>query len=105
MVKNRGKMKLCRFKDNTGATRPGLVTDDLQVIDLTPAGVSQMSALLEEESPLRRIQELTLQKLPRFKLPEVQLCSPVERQEVWAAGVTYLRSKKARMEESDFSRT
>jgi 2-dehydro-3-deoxy-D-arabinonate dehydratase len=29
----------------------------------------------------------------------------VERQEVWAAGVTYLRSKTARMEESDFSAT
>jgi 2-dehydro-3-deoxy-D-arabinonate dehydratase len=27
----------------------------------------------------------------------------VESQEVWAAGVTYLRSKQARMEESDFS--
>ena len=27
----------------------------------------------------------------------------MEQQEVWAAGVTYLRSKKARMEESDFS--
>ena len=26
-------------------------------------------------------------------------------QEVWAAGVTYLRSKDARMEESDFSAT
>ena len=29
----------------------------------------------------------------------------MEDQEVWAAGVTYLRSKKARMEESDFSAT
>jgi 2-dehydro-3-deoxy-D-arabinonate dehydratase len=29
--------------------------------------------------------------------------APIESQEVWAAGVTYLRSKKARMEESDFS--
>jgi 2-dehydro-3-deoxy-D-arabinonate dehydratase len=29
--------------------------------------------------------------------------SPVDRQEIWAAGVTYLRSKTARMEESDFS--
>ena len=36
-------------------------------------------------------------------MSEVQLCAPVERQEVWAAGVTYLRSKTARMEESDFS--
>ena len=33
------------------------------------------------------------------------LLPPVERQEVWAAGVTYLRSKTARMEESDFSAT
>ena len=36
---------------------------------------------------------------------EVQIGAPVERQEVWAAGVTYLRSKTARMEESDFSAT
>lgn len=43
--------------------------------------------------------------LPRLPLDKVQLCAPVERQEVWAAGVTYLRSKKARMEESDFSAT
>src|SRR5690606_12816937 len=35
----------------------------------------------------------------------VRLHAPVERQEVWAAGVTYLRSKTARMEESDFSAT
>ena len=33
------------------------------------------------------------------------LLSPIEVQEVWAAGVTYLRSKDARMEESDFSAT
>ena len=38
-----------------------------------------------------------------FPLAEVQLLTPVEQQEIWAAGVTYLRSKKARMEESDFS--
>jgi 2-dehydro-3-deoxy-D-arabinonate dehydratase len=36
---------------------------------------------------------------------EVKLLAPVERQEIWAAGVTYLRSKKARMEESEFSAT
>jgi len=34
---------------------------------------------------------------------EYTLLAPVESQEVWAAGVTYLRSKKARMEESEFS--
>jgi 2-dehydro-3-deoxy-D-arabinonate dehydratase len=38
-------------------------------------------------------------------LSEITLLPPIERQEVWAAGVTYLRSKTARMEESDFSAT
>ena len=38
-------------------------------------------------------------------MSDVVLRPPIERQEVWAAGVTYLRSKTARMEESDFSAT
>ena len=35
----------------------------------------------------------------------MRFAPPVEQQEIWAAGVTYLRSKTARMEESDFSAT
>jgi len=41
----------------------------------------------------------------RIPLAELTLLPPIDQQEVWAAGVTYLRSKKARMEESDFSAT
>lgn len=33
-------------------------------------------------------------------LPELEFDAPIQSQEVWAAGVTYLRSMKARMEES-----
>ena len=43
--------------------------------------------------------------LPQLPISGVKLRAPVEQQEVWAAGVTYLRSKTARMEESDFSAT
>lgn len=32
--------------------------------------------------------------------PELEWLAPIDRQEVWAAGVTYLRSKVARMEEA-----
>ncbi|HMB74579.1 MAG TPA: fumarylacetoacetate hydrolase family protein [Gammaproteobacteria bacterium] len=32
--------------------------------------------------------------------PESELLAPISRQEVWAAGVTYMRSKAARMEEA-----
>ncbi len=43
---------------------------------------------------------MPLRDLPRLGPEQVRFCAPVERQEVWAAGVTYLRSRTARMEES-----
>ncbi len=98
-------MKICRFKDKQGQVRVGLVADDSTLLDLTPAGVHQMHPLLESDDPVAQLNQIAKQNLPRVALAEVQLCAPVERQEVWAAGVTYLRSKTARMEESDFSAT
>lgn len=37
---------------------------------------------------------------PKLPLDSVMLLAPIDQQEVWAAGVTYRRSKVARMEES-----
>jgi 2-dehydro-3-deoxy-D-arabinonate dehydratase len=98
-------MKLCRFKNKQGEVRVGLVADDSTLLDLTPAGVNQMHPLLESDNPVSQLNQIGKQNLPRLALSEIQLCAPVERQEVWAAGVTYLRSKTARMKESDFSAT
>ena len=98
-------MKICRFKDKHGKIRVGLVADDNALLDLTPAGIAQLHPLLESDDPVSQLNQIGRQNLPRIALSEVQLCAPVERQEVWAAGVTYLRSKAARMEESDFSAT
>jgi 2-dehydro-3-deoxy-D-arabinonate dehydratase len=98
-------MKICRFKTRTDAVRIGLVTDNSTLLDLTPAGITELSPLLDGENPVAQLNQLARQNLPRVALAEVQLLAPVERQEVWAAGVTYLRSKTARMEESDFSAT
>ena len=99
-------MKLCRFKSKQDEIHVGIVAEDNSaVLDLTPAGIAQLQPLLEDNDPLARLNQLTGQNLPRVALSEVRLCAPVERQEVWAAGVTYLRSKTARMEESDFSAT
>jgi len=72
-------------------------------VDLTPAGITELQPLLESGEPLAQLDQISKQRLPRIALAEIKLCAPVERQEVWAAGVTYLRSKTARMEESDFS--
>lgn len=98
-------MKLCRFVKAENQVRAGLIVDDATVLDLTEAGVDAISPLLEGENPVQHLTQLAGQNLPRFALSEVHLLTPVEKQEVWAVGVTYLRSKKARMEESDFSAT
>lgn len=42
----------------------------------------------------------TLKPLSGFSLKESTLQAPIQSQEVWGAGVTYARSKSARMEES-----
>jgi 2-dehydro-3-deoxy-D-arabinonate dehydratase len=96
-------MNICRFRTGSDPVRIGLVNDDATVCDLAPVGITQLESLLEEDNPAARLDRFTRANLPRLPLVEVQLCAPVERQEVWAAGVTYLRSKTARMEESAFS--
>lgn len=64
---------------------PGLSLDDLFQSD-TPAALAYEAASLRAEAP--RAEEWL---------------APVQNQEVWAAGVTYLRSRDARMEESERS--
>jgi 2-dehydro-3-deoxy-D-arabinonate dehydratase len=98
-------MKVCRFSQDAGEIRIGLVPDDTTLLDLTGAGISRIAPLLEDENPVAVLQALAKQNLPRLPLAGVKLHVPVEQQEVWAAGVTYLRSKAARMAESDFSAT
>jgi 2-dehydro-3-deoxy-D-arabinonate dehydratase len=96
-------MRLCRFQTANAQPRPGLIVEGEKVLDLSAAGVSNLTSLLEDSDSMMRLQTLARQSLPSFPLSDVRLLTPIEQQEVWAAGVTYLRSKKARMEESDFS--
>jgi 2-dehydro-3-deoxy-D-arabinonate dehydratase len=97
-------MKLCRF---TAASSPdirvGFITSDETVIDLTRAGVSDMKTLLEGPNLADALNRLTQTGAAEYPLTGVRLKTPIESQEVWAAGVTYLRSKQARMVESEFS--
>lgn len=99
-------MKLCRF---TAATSPdvriGLVPDADIVFDLTAVGIRRMQGLIERADLAGELTRLSQAGLPAVPLDSVRLLTPVESQEVWAAGVTYLRSKQARMEESEFSAT
>jgi 2-dehydro-3-deoxy-D-arabinonate dehydratase len=62
-----------------------------------------MTDLIERADLAGELVRLGQAGLPDHPLDRVRLLTPVESQEVWAAGVTYLRSKQARMEESEFS--
>ncbi len=99
-------LRICRFcrprGDETGI---GAVTTDDVVIDLASAGVGSLASILDAADPTATARSAVARSTVRFPLADVALLPPVERQEVWAAGVTYLRSKTARMEESDFSAT
>lgn len=96
-------MKLCRFQDSDNQVHIGLARADNSVASLTPAGIVELTPLLEQDDMVQTLREIVVEKLPTYSLSEVKVLAPIEQQEVWAAGVTYLRSKTARMEESDFS--
>ncbi len=95
-------MQLCRFETSGPEVRLGLITDGATVVDLSAAGIASLTSLFE--APAVQLADLAKQNV-RHALQDARLLTPVEQQEVWAVGVTYLRSKKARMEESDFSAT
>ncbi len=96
-------MKLCRFRVSEAAPRVGVLLHESQVLDLSAAGIERLQPLLDNRDVVTLLAALSKQNLPRHRLEQVRLLPPVERQEIWAAGVTYLRSKAARMEESEFS--
>jgi 2-dehydro-3-deoxy-D-arabinonate dehydratase len=98
-------MRLCRFAIDDQDARVGVVTGQSVIKDLTPLGVTRMGTVLEQDDPAGFLQGLPLDDLPEIEPGRLRLRAPVEGQEIWAAGVTYLRSKVARMEESDFSAT
>jgi 2-dehydro-3-deoxy-D-arabinonate dehydratase len=101
---NQRLMKLCRFTAVSGSDiRIGLVTSGYTLVDVTHAGVPHLTSLIERPDAADELDRLARAGLPAHPLDRVQLLTPVESQEVWAAGVTYLRSKEARMEESEFS--
>ncbi|HVK23154.1 MAG TPA: fumarylacetoacetate hydrolase family protein [Actinokineospora sp.] len=91
-------MKLVRYLNAGGDPRVGVVVDE-SVHDLP---VYDMAALLGHTlAEIRELVESAAATAPVATLAEVSLLVPIDgRTEVWGAGVTYLRSRKARQEES-----
>lgn len=95
-------MNICRFTPGEGLPCVGLVENN-RVLDLSAVGAVSLTAILESARPAEVVRRLRAKLPPARKLAAVRLLPPIEGHEVWAAGVTYQRSKAARMDESDFS--
>src|SRR5262245_33320074 len=94
-------MQLCKVQSKAGETRVGALAEG-RVRFLTMnrrAGVRGLSDLLHSEHPAALAREL-LEGSEGVPLTEVTLLAPLDQQEVWAAGVTYKRSRQARERES-----
>ncbi|MEV5718521.1 fumarylacetoacetate hydrolase family protein [Amycolatopsis mediterranei] len=86
---------LVRFADGAGDIRVGLLAGE----QLRPLAVASMSDLLRHS--VAEIRELAATAGEPVSTVGARLLPPLDgRMEVWAAGVTYLRSEEARREES-----
>lgn len=99
-------MRVCRFvTKDSDVPRIGIASENDHIIDLSPHGIHEVASLFDESRRASLQQALSGSREIGHSMDAVRLLAPVDKQEVWAAGVTYLRSKTARMEESDFSAT
>jgi 2-dehydro-3-deoxy-D-arabinonate dehydratase len=107
-------MQVCRFHKPGKGARLGQLVDG-QVYDLTASGIlgfSTVAALLQASVKAQAkalMRTVDLSALPSYAYRELDtvpdldvphLLPPVDRQEVWAAGVTYAWSREARVREA-----
>lgn len=93
-------MHLCKLRRRDGTIELGLWEGDgVRVLDLSGfPGPHTLSGLLHADDPAALIAGLPARET--LPVSQVKLLAPLDAQEVWAAGVTYKRSKVAREEES-----
>lgn len=96
-------MPICRFHTGDPAeARIGLLDGDHIVPFAANEGRSALRELLQLPSRelANRVEQVRSSGNTPIAAHDAILLAPIDVQEVWAAGVTYLRSRDARMEES-----
>jgi 2-dehydro-3-deoxy-D-arabinonate dehydratase len=96
-------MKLAKVRLADGSVHAAQLDDGkLRLLDLHQVeGVRCLMDILHAPDPKGLARYLVDPKTSPIAVGEVTLLAPIDRQEVWAAGVTYKRSQVARMEESE----
>src|SRR5207237_5486286 len=94
-------MRLGKVQLENGDIRVGWVTDDeVRLLDFADyVGMKTLSDVLHAGDPVATARGLVGDE-PTLSLDDVVFLPPIDEQEVWAAGVTYKRSREARERES-----
>ncbi len=93
-------MKLAKIRQGSAGEAVALVDGESVIPLATSVEYPALTAILEAADPTAVVRVLAGAGAPRQPIASVTLLAPIDRQEVWAAGVTYRRSQVARMQES-----
>ena len=95
-------VQLGRVRTETGEIRVGIVHEGrLHFLGRGDSAIYRsLSDVLHAPDPARAAREWIDDQLPAVSPQEVNWLAPIDQQEVWAAGVTYKRSREARERES-----
>ena len=96
-------MKLAKLKLSDGTRRAAIVeAERVLLLDFTQLeNVRSLADVLNSKDPASLAKFLVDATAKPVPIGDVTFLAPIDRQEVWAAGVTYKRSQIARMEESE----
>jgi 2-dehydro-3-deoxy-D-arabinonate dehydratase len=94
-------MQLCKVRHDNGPVEVGVLTEDrVHLLRFDPSGgLRNLSSLLHADD-VGNLVRSRLASATVVARDAVVFLPPLDAQEVWAAGVTYKRSKQAREEES-----
>lgn len=95
-------MRVAKVQLPGGDIRLAIVEDQhVRLLDLEQVeNCRNLSDLVYSADPLGLARFLVDRQVEPLSIGTVKFLAPIDRQEVWAAGVTYKRSQVARMEES-----
>jgi 2-dehydro-3-deoxy-D-arabinonate dehydratase len=95
-------MQLCKAQLESGEVGVGVLSDGhVRFLDVKDyAGMHALSDVLHSDNPFSVAHSMIDDSARSVSLRDLTLLAPLDRQEVWAAGVTYKRSQEARERES-----
>lgn len=94
-------MQIAKVELPGGEQRVAVLVDQGVYVVAWSEECQSLSDLLHAKDPVELVGSLFDSHATLLAAPQVKMLAPLDRQEVWAAGVTYKRSQIARMEESE----